>query len=130
MLAWQATEDAAAKGASGDMVWSPSQPRGYMRFRGLLPSDPKVAQYQLWIFDKQRDEKFPVDGGVFDVDANGEVIVPISPKLRSPTRCCSRSPLRSRRRGGLQARADRGHRRAGTRRLRSKTPAISAAPTT
>ncbi len=81
-LAWQATEDAAAKGASGDVVWSPSQQRGYMRFRGLLPNDPKVAQYQLWIFDKQRDERFPVDGGVFDVDASGEVIVPISPKLR------------------------------------------------
>lgn len=80
-LAWQATEDAAAKGASGDVVWSPSKQRGYMRFQGLQPNDPKVAQYQLWIFDKLRDEKFPVDGGVFDVTSSGEVIVPISAKL-------------------------------------------------
>lgn len=72
-LAWQA--------ASGDVVWSPSKQRGYMRFRGLAPNDPKVAQYQLWIFDKRRDERFPVDGGVFDVTSDGEVIVPISAKL-------------------------------------------------
>jgi hypothetical protein len=80
-LAWQATGDAAARGASGDVVWSPSQQRGYMRFRGLAPNDPKVAQYQLWIFDKLRDDRFPVDGGVFDVTSGGELIVPISAKL-------------------------------------------------
>jgi len=82
MLPWKSTGDAAAQGASGDVVWSPTQQRGYMRFRGLAPNDPRVSQYQLWIFDKQRDEKFPVDGGVFDVDGTGEVIVPISAKLR------------------------------------------------
>jgi hypothetical protein len=81
-LTWQATGDAAAAGASGDVVWSPSEQRGYMRFRGLAPNDPRVSQYQLWIFDKVRDEKFPVDGGVFDVTSSGEVIVPISAKLR------------------------------------------------
>ena len=81
-LAWQPTDDAAAKGASGDVVWSPSKQRGYMRFRGLAPNDPKVSQYQLWIFDKLRDDKFPVDGGVFDVTSDGEVIVPISAKLQ------------------------------------------------
>jgi hypothetical protein len=82
MLPWKSTGDAAAQGASGDVVWSPTQQRGYMRFRGLAPNDPKVSQYQLWIFDKLRDDKFPVDGGVFDVDGTGEVIVPISAKLR------------------------------------------------
>jgi hypothetical protein len=81
-LAWQATGDPAAASASGDVVWSPSQQRGYLRFRGLAPNDPRVSQYQLWIFDRQRDEKFPVDGGVFDVTSTGEVIVPISAKLR------------------------------------------------
>ncbi len=80
-LAWQATGDAAGKGTSGDVVWSPSKQRGYMRFRGLAPNDPRVSQYQLWIFDKLRDDKFPVDGGVFDVTSAGEVIVPISAKL-------------------------------------------------
>jgi len=81
-LAWQVTGDAAARGASGDVVWSPSRQRGYMRFLGLAPNDPRVSQYQLWIFDKLRDEKFPIDGGVFDVTASGEVIIPISAKLR------------------------------------------------
>jgi hypothetical protein len=80
-LAWTATKDAAAAGASGDVVWSPSQQKGYMRFVGLAPNDPTKTQYQLWIFDKTRDDKFPVDGGVFDVTAAGEVIVPISAKL-------------------------------------------------
>jgi len=81
-FAWQVTGDDAARGASGDVVWSPSRQRGYMRFLGLAPNDPRVSQYQLWIFDKLRDEKFPVDGGVFDVTASGEVIIPISAKLR------------------------------------------------
>ena len=52
-----------------------------MRFTGLAVNDPTQYQYQLWIFDKARDEKFPVDGGVFDVSSTGEVTVVISPKL-------------------------------------------------
>jgi anti-sigma-K factor RskA len=81
-LAWTATADAAAHGASGDVVWSNAQQRGYMRFVGLQANDPKAWQYQLWIFDRTRDEAFPVDGGVFDVSASGEVVVAISAKLR------------------------------------------------
>ena len=49
--------------------------------RACLANDPTKTQYQLWIFDKTRDDRFPVDGGVFDVGADGEVIVKISPKL-------------------------------------------------
>ena len=81
-LAWSLTGDPAASAASGDVVWSPSKQRGYMRFVGLAPNDPARTQYQLWIFDKLRDQAFPVDGGVFDVSSTGEVIVAISPKLR------------------------------------------------
>jgi hypothetical protein len=80
-LSWTTTPDPAATGASGDVVWSPSRQRGFMRFVGLAPNDPAKTQYQLWIFDKQRDERYPVDGGVFDVGSNGEVIVAISAKL-------------------------------------------------
>jgi hypothetical protein len=80
-LSWTATPDPNAHGASGDVVWSSTQQRGYMRFVGLTPNDPTQYQYQLWIFDKDRDDKFPVDGGVFDVSSTGEVIVPISAKL-------------------------------------------------
>ncbi len=80
---WVATKDPAAKGAGGDVVWSPSEQKGYMRFSGLAANDPRKAQYQLWIFDKNQDAKTPVDGGVFDVDrATGDVIVPITAKLQ------------------------------------------------
>ena len=80
-LVWTATADPNAHGASGDVVWSTTEQRGYMRFVGLAPNDPQKFQYQLWIFDKDRDEKYPVDGGVFDVSSTGEVIVPIRAKL-------------------------------------------------
>jgi hypothetical protein len=80
-LAWSAIDDPASKNAKGDVVWSPSKQEGYMRFVGLAPNDPKITQYQLWIFDKNRDEKYPVDGGVFDITADGEVIVKIDARL-------------------------------------------------
>jgi Anti-sigma-K factor rskA, C-terminal len=80
-LAWQPMKDPAATGASGDVVWSTSAQRGYMRFVGLQANDPTKYQYQLWIFDKSRDQAFPVDGGVFDVTSTGEVIIPITAKL-------------------------------------------------
>jgi hypothetical protein len=81
-LAWTPTKDPNGAGTRGDVVWSASAQRGYMRFVGLAPNDLKQLQYQLWIFDKDRDQAYPVDGGVFDVSSTGEVIVPISARLR------------------------------------------------
>lgn len=80
-LPWQATGDPAATGAAGDVVWSHDRQVGFMRFRGLAVNDPSDHQYQLWIFDGSRDDRFPVDGGVFDIDGSGEIIVPIRAKL-------------------------------------------------
>jgi hypothetical protein len=81
-LPWQATEDPAAGGASGSVVWSPTRQAGLMRIRGLVANDPTVSQYQLWIFDKNRDDRYPVDGGVFDIPAGAtEAIVPIDAKV-------------------------------------------------
>ncbi|HVK15196.1 MAG TPA: anti-sigma factor, partial [Gemmataceae bacterium] len=68
-------------GAGGDVVWSPSEQRGFMRFEGLRVNDPTVEQYQLWIFDRNQKKENPVDGGVFDIPATGEVVVPIRAKL-------------------------------------------------
>jgi hypothetical protein len=80
---WSPTKDAAGQGESGEVVWSNERQEGYMTFKAVAKNDPKLAQYQLWIFDGQRDDRFPVDGGVFDVDATtGEVIVPIKARLR------------------------------------------------
>jgi hypothetical protein len=80
---WTATDDPAARGAEGDVVWSNDRQEGYMRLRGLAANDPSREQYQLWIFDAQRPSETPVDGGVFDVDAaTGEVVIPMDPKVR------------------------------------------------
>ena len=83
VLAWSATDDPAAAGASGDVVWSPDGQTGIMRFAGLAVNDRRSIQYQLWIFDSTRDERFPVDGGVFDIPAGAEeVLVAITPKIQ------------------------------------------------
>jgi hypothetical protein len=80
---WQPTEDPAARNVSGDVVWDQAKQVGYMRFRGLAPNDPQRVQYQLWIFDRARGDKYPVDGGVFDMPADkGDVVVPITARLR------------------------------------------------
>lgn len=75
-VAWAATADPASRGASGDVVWSGARQAGFMRIRGLRPNDRAREQYQLWVFDASRDERHPVDGGVFDV-VGDEVVVPI-----------------------------------------------------
>lgn len=86
-LAWEATGEVHGAGAAGDVVWDSARQEGYMRFSGLQPNDPAVEQYQLWIFDTAQDERYPVDGGVFNVSSTGEVVVPIRAALqvRQPT---------------------------------------------
>jgi anti-sigma-K factor RskA len=70
------------KQAGGSVVWSDTRQEGYMTLSGIPSNDPKKAQYQLWIVDPTRDADAPVDGGVFDVPADGSpVIVPIAAKL-------------------------------------------------
>jgi len=80
---WIAAADPLAGNVSGDVVWSRARQEGYLRFRDLAQNDRKRVQYQLWIFDKARDEweAKPVDGGVFDVGPDAEVVVRIDPKL-------------------------------------------------
>jgi anti-sigma-K factor RskA len=81
-IAWTATGDSTAVGAEGDVVWSATGQRGVMRIVGLAPNDRTKWQYQLWIFDKNRDERYPVDGGVFDIPAGSrEVYVPIDARV-------------------------------------------------
>jgi len=81
-IAFTATEDPAAAGAGGDVVWDAKTQQGVMRLAALTPNEPTRFQYQLWIFDAARDERYPVDGGVFDVPpGGGEVLVPIHAKL-------------------------------------------------
>jgi hypothetical protein len=81
------TPDPAIAAVQGDVVLDSATQTGYMRFSGLPVNDPTTEQYQLWIFDETRDERYPVDGGTFNIPAGtGEVVVPILAKLpiRSP----------------------------------------------
>lgn len=79
---WTATGDPLAPSVTGDVVWDNETQTGYLRFSGLTANDPNQSQYQLWIFDATRDDRFPIDGGVFDVPAGEtEVVIPIQAKL-------------------------------------------------
>ncbi|HXF42356.1 MAG TPA: anti-sigma factor [Pyrinomonadaceae bacterium] len=71
------------EGLRGDIVWSDSKQAGFMRFSNLPKNDPEREAYQLWIFDETQKPETPIDGGVFDITADGEVIIPITPKLRA-----------------------------------------------
>lgn len=80
--AWTPTTDSVASAASGEVLWDPDTGRGIMRFAKLAANNPAEWQYQLWIFDAERDERFPVDGGVFDIPTGtGDVLIPIRARL-------------------------------------------------
>ncbi len=69
------------KQIQGDVVWSTRRQEGYLKLVGLPPLDATREQYQLWIVDPRRDEKHPVDGGVFDATGAAEAIIAIDAKL-------------------------------------------------
>ena len=66
---------------TGDVVWDNETQRGFMRFVNMPVNDPLLEQYQLWIIDPKRDAE-PIDGGVFDITENGEVVIAIDAKLK------------------------------------------------
>lgn len=78
-IPWQRTQDNTDPG--GKVVWCDSLQEGFMLIEGLPKNDPTVEQYQLWIFDRERDERYPVDGGVFDIESDGSSLIPIRAKL-------------------------------------------------
>jgi anti-sigma-K factor RskA len=84
---WTDINPKQPRNVKGDVVWSNSLQKGYIRFHNLPLNDKTKETYQLWIFDANQNAKTPIDGGVFDVDANGDVIVPINAKIqvRKPT---------------------------------------------
>jgi anti-sigma-K factor RskA len=82
---WSSGGDTSGLAVQGDVVWDPVRQTGYMRFSGLARNNPTREQYQLWIFDKDRDQRYPVDGGTFDVTASGEVVVRIQARLHVAT---------------------------------------------
>lgn len=82
LLEWHPSDDQLAHSVSGDVIWSSKLGSGFMRFRGLSSNDPAELQYQLWIRDAERDSRYPVDGGLFDVPVtDDDVIVPVRASL-------------------------------------------------
>jgi hypothetical protein len=78
---WPWSDEAAA--GKGDVVWDNERQQGFLLLRGVAANDPKLVRYQLWIFDAARDERYPVNGGLFDVPAGREfVVVPVRPGVR------------------------------------------------
>lgn len=83
-LAWSDFDlpDAPAElaGVQGDVVWNDELEQGYLRFVGLPVNDPDIEQYQIWVIDERGMEQ-KVSGGVFNANAEGEIIVPIEPHI-------------------------------------------------
>lgn len=77
---WNQSAEAGYENARGDVVWSDARQEGYLRITGLPVNDSARAQYQLWVVDASRDVH-PVDGGVFDIASDGELIIPVQAKL-------------------------------------------------
>ena len=76
------------RGASGRVVWDSTRQAGYLDLQGLASTDPRKGVYQLWIFDDERDERYPVDGGIFSIDGSSKsTIIPIRPaiEVKRPT---------------------------------------------
>lgn len=67
----------------GDVVWSDEKQTGFVRLSGLPVNDANKETYQLWIFDKTQDPKYPIDGGTFDIKSGGDVVIPINAKLKA-----------------------------------------------
>lgn len=84
-IAWTRGPDKTGSAVTGELVWSPARQEGFMVFTGLAANDPSKEQYQLWIFDADRDERYPVHGGVFNAPAGGgRTVVKIEPRLAVP----------------------------------------------
>ena len=66
----------------GEVVWSNSAQKGFLRFTSIPVNDKTKEQYQLWIFDENQNAKTPIDGGVFDASEPGEIIIPIDAKIK------------------------------------------------
>ena len=82
---WTEFNPKQPRNVQGDVVWSNSAQKGFIRFQNLPVNDKTKEAYQLWIFDET--QKNPIDGGVFDADEAGEIVIPIDAKLevKKPT---------------------------------------------
>lgn len=84
--AWNEWSDETVKaeiaGVRGEVAWNEAEQRGFMTFTGLPAADPAKEVYQLWIID-DRGMTQRISGAIFDAAGAGEVIVPISPRIKT-----------------------------------------------
>lgn len=78
--AWTDFDPKKPKNVKGEVVWSNSAQKGFVTFRGLPVNDKTKETYQIWIFDKT--QKNPVSAGTFDVNEDGEIVVPLDASLK------------------------------------------------
>jgi len=79
---WTPTGDDHVVGeVRGEAIFDSRSSKGLLVIEGLAVNDPTLEQYQLWIFDAARDDRYPVDGGVFDVPLGGRAVIPVAAKL-------------------------------------------------
>ena len=64
-----APDDDLQSKAIGSVIWSPERQMGVLLAHGIAPIDKPGDTYQLWIVDTLRDQRFPVDGGIFSIDS-------------------------------------------------------------
>lgn len=82
------TDPKNVKDILGEMVWSNALQKGYVRFSHLPINDAAKETYQLWIVDAEQPAKNQaINGGVFNISKNGEVIIPVDPQVvvKKPT---------------------------------------------
>ncbi len=77
---WGDLDPKKPQNMQGDVVWSNEKQKGFVRFSNLPVNDKTKETYQVWIFDE--NQKQPIDGGVFDANEAGEIIIPIDAKLK------------------------------------------------
>jgi len=72
----------AGSSAVGEITWFPQRQEGFLDLHDVPTIEAPGDQYQLWIFDALRDDRYPVDGGVFNVPAGQKrVLLPFAARL-------------------------------------------------
>ena len=80
----QSFGNAANPAVTGTVRWNAERQQGLLDVAALPSNVGSQQRYQLWIFDSSRDEKFPVDAGLFDVTAAQTKLV-FSPRVKVAT---------------------------------------------
>ena len=77
---WSDFDPKKPRNVEGDVVWSNTAQKGFVRFKNLPVNDKTKETYQIWIFDET--QKNPVSGGVFDANEAGEIIIPMNAAIK------------------------------------------------